>query len=284
MILSRTQTAIALTLIAVFFGFTLLHASWLAEEPAGRPKLIAGNAVALPTGTDGCIIDPEAGYGASLPAADIRMLQAAIGNGAGGINVPVEYGSGAPNIPRLFKTECPADSARPRALLSDAPAALSSAELYIRVDTPDTIPTPSNIPALLAAIPPATKAVFYGSDDAVSAIRAVRPDSAAFSIKQARACTAAYKSSGWMGSVPEICNGTAALLTLDDLGITLWGWPNRFLARMKTANVRMIIAQDVQGEKITGLTTPEQYGDIASSYNGAIWVEDIEALGPALKQ
>jgi glycerophosphoryl diester phosphodiesterase len=277
MILSRTQTVIALTLIAVFFGFTLLHASWLAEEPAGRPKLIAGNAVALPTGTDGCIIDPEAGYGASLPAADIRMLQAAIGNGAGAINVPVEVGSGAPNIPRLFKSECAADAARARALLSDTPAALSSAELYIRIDSP------AAVAPILAAIPPATKAVFYGSDDAVSAVRAARPGAAAFSIKQARACTTAYKSSGWMGSVPEICNGGAALLTLDDLGITLWGWPNRFLERMKTANVRVIVAQDVQGEKITGLTTPEQYGDIASSYNGAIWVEDIEALGPALK-
>ena len=74
------------------------------------------------------------------------------------------------------------------------------------------------------------------------------------------------------------------LLTLDDLSYTLWGWPNRFLARMKDANVRIIIAADVVDGQINGLTDVTQYGDIADSFNGYIWVENISELGPALRR
>ena len=74
------------------------------------------------------------------------------------------------------------------------------------------------------------------------------------------------------------------LLTLDDLGITLWGWPNRFLLRMNEANVRVIIAQDVVDGKIKGLNDAAQYGEIANSYNGYIWIDNIAELGPALKR
>ena len=74
------------------------------------------------------------------------------------------------------------------------------------------------------------------------------------------------------------------LLTLTDLGFTLWGWPNRFLQRMAEANVQIIIAQDVAGGQIKGLTDVNQYGDIANSYNGYIWIDKISELGPALKR
>lgn len=276
--LSRVQTWAILTLTALFFGFTLLHASWLADGPVGAPKLLANGGAALPSDTKGCIVDAQAGYGAVDTPADIRMLQAAVGNGAGAINLPVEISGAAPMIPRLFKTTCAADAARPRALLADAPPALTGAELFVRIDKS------ADVPSILAAIPAAAKPVFYGSDDAMAAVRKARPDGQAFGIAKARQCTSGYKGSGWMGSVPDVCKNGVALLTLDDLGLTLWGWPNRYLARMRSAGTRVIIAQDVEGDKITGLTTPEQYGDIASSFNGTIWVDDIAALGPALKR
>ncbi len=80
------------------------------------------------------------------------------------------------------------------------------------------------------------------------------------------------------------CKNGTMLLTLDDLGFTLWGWPNRFLGRMKDFNVRLIIAEDVVDGQIKGLTDVNQYGDIANSYNGYIWVDNIEELGPALRR
>jgi hypothetical protein len=275
--LSRMQTWAILALAALFFGFTLFHASWIAGVPPGRPKLLAASGAQLVTDDRGCIVDAQAGYGAIDTPSDVRMLQAASGSGAQAVNIPVEINGAVAIIARTGKTKCAADMARPRALLSQAPPALTNAELFVRIDTP------ADVPAILAAIPAAGKPVFYGSDGAMAAVRKARPDGYAFAIAKARQCTSDYKSSGWMGSVPASCKNGTALVTLDELGFTLWGWPNRYLARMQASGTRVIIAQDVKGDAITGLTTPERYGDIADSFNGTIWVEDIANMGPALK-
>jgi glycerophosphoryl diester phosphodiesterase len=74
------------------------------------------------------------------------------------------------------------------------------------------------------------------------------------------------------------------LLTLDELGFTLWGWPNRFLERMAKAKTTVIIAQDVTNGEIKGLTDVRQYGEISQGYSGYIWVDRIEELGPALRR
>lgn len=275
--LSRTQTWAILAIAALFFGFTLFHASWIADTPMGRPKLLAASGAQLVTDDRGCIVDVQAGYGAIDAPSDVRSLQAAIGSGAQAVNIPIEMIGANAVIARTGKTKCAADMARPRALLSEAPPALTNAELFIRIDKA------ADVPSILAAIPAAGNLVFYGSDSAMAAVRRARPEGRTFAIVKARQCTADYKSSGWMGSVPASCQNGVALLTLDELGFTLWGWPNRYLARMQAAGTQVIIAQDVNGDKITGLTTPDQYGDIADSFNGTIWVEDIANMGPALK-
>jgi glycerophosphoryl diester phosphodiesterase len=268
MTFTRTQTAIILGICALFFGFSLLNASWTAAVPVGGPRLIASGPAELPADAAGCIVDPQVGFGATLQSVEVRMLQAAIGSGAAAVNVPVESGNEGAVIARTGKSACAADNARPRALLTEAPSALSSAEMFLRIDNV------AEADGLMNAIPIATKAVYYGSDAAIAAIKKARPGAATFSIAKAQACTSDYKKSGWTGIIPATCKG----------GYTLWGWPNRFLARMEAASVRVIIAQDVQGGKITGLTTSDQYGEIANSYNGYIWVDNIAELGPALKR
>ena len=278
MTFTRTQTALILGICALFFAFSLLNASWIAPVPAGGPKLIASGPAALPVDAKGCIIDPEVGFGATLPAVDIRMLQAAVGLGAAAVNVPVGTGDESAAIARNFKSTCTADKARPRAMLAQAPAALSNAEMFLRIDNP------AEVLGLLDAIPEDSKAVYYGSDAVVAVVRKARPAAAVFEVAKAQACVSDYKMSGWTGNVPASCRNGTALIRMDQIGYSLWGWPNRFLARMENAGVRVIIAQDVAGGKITGLTSADQYGEIASSYNGYIWVDNIAELGPALKR
>lgn len=276
--LSRMQTWAILAIAALFFGFTLFHASWIADTPPGRPKLLAASGVQLVTDDRGCIVDAQAGYGAVAASSDVRGLQAAAGSGAQAVNIPIEMIGANAVIARTGKTKCAADMARLRALLSEAPPALTNAELFVRIDKA------ADVPVILAAIPAAGNPVFYGSDSAMAAARKARPEGRTFAIAKARQCTADYKNSGWMGSIPDTCKNGTALVTLDELGFTLWGWPNRYLARMQAAGTRVIIAQDVTSEKITGLTKPEQYGDIADSFNGTIWAEDIANMGPALQR
>ncbi len=280
--LTRLQTWAILTVTAAIFAFSLLHASWLADTPAGRPKLLANGGVALPVDAAGCIIDAQLGYGSAGVAADIQMLQSAAGSGAQAVNIPLEPSANPlttpPIIARLFKSKCAPDNARPRALLAAAVPALSAAQMYVRVDNA------ADVPAVMAALPASANAVFYGKANAVAAVQKIRPNAANFAISRARECTADYKISGWTGRVPDTCKNGTMLVALNEVGYTLWGWPNRYLTRMQAAGTRVIIAQNIDGDKITGLTTVEQYGDIADSYNGTIWIDDIAALGPSLKR
>lgn len=273
--IKRTVLAIAM----LFFLFTLLHASWLAPDPVGQPQLIATGPADIPRNTDGCIIDPKPGYDGRILSAETRMLQSAVGYGADGIVVNSEIANGRAVLARTLPFTCPGDTARPRAPVAEAMEALGRPIQYIFVEDA------AHAKALVPAAPDnEVRQIFFGSADAIDALLARRAEAKAFSVTAARQCTAAYRSGGWYGKVPDICRGNVMLLTLDDIGYTLWGWPDRFLDRMAKNDVQVMIAERVDGDRITGLTRPEQYGEIAHGFNGVIFVDDIAEMGPALKR
>lgn len=280
MTLTRKKTVLLLFIAAIFFGFTLLQASWLADKPAGKPKLIADRSVDPVRDTAGCIASANAGYGTVAVGPDVGALQGAVGAKANAIRITTEVVGGALVLARQFKSECAADNALPRAGVAEAAGAITRPELFWQIKGAD------QAAMLLAQLPAAVseRSIFVGDDAAVAVIRKAQAKAWAFSVSGARACASAYKLSGLVGSVPSFCQNGTILLTLDDLGYTLWGWPNRFLARMQAAGVRVIIADNVIDGRIKGLTDVNQYGDIADSYNGYIWVDNIQDLGPALKR
>ena len=275
---SKRTTIIALTLTALFFAFTLLHASWLADAPKGGPKLVADRGVAPVLGSDGCVSAANAGYGAVAVGPDLAALQLAAGAEADAVHIPVEIADGKLVPVRQFESQCAADLAQPRPDVAATAYSLSRPELFWQVNGADTTKS------LLTALPASDRRhILIGDEAAVAAAKAERPAMRAFTIAKARQCAADYRGS-LLGSVPESCANGVMLLTLDELGFTLWGWPNRFLERMAKAKTTVIIAQDVADEKIKGLTDVRQYGEIASSFNGYVWVDRIEELGPALRR
>jgi hypothetical protein len=282
--LTNARSITILAVLAVLFGFTLMQASWLAAKPVGKPKLIADHAAEPVRDAAGCIADANSGYLAVQTGPDVGALQMAAGLGGDGLRIKTERSGDTLVLARQYKSTCAADNARPRGTLNEAVAALTKPELFWQ---------PANAAdaeALIAALP-APKAgevdrnIFIGDDAVVAAVAKARPKALAFSVASARACAASYKSSGMIGSVPDNCRDKVMLLSLDDLGYTLWGWPNRFLARMQAANTRVIIAESIGTDgAIKGLNNVEQYNDIANSYNGYIWIDNITDLGPALKR
>lgn len=270
-------------ILAALFGFTLMHASWIAPKPLGKPKLIADHAAEPVRDQSGCITAANSGYLALQVGPDVGALQSAAGLGGDGVRIKTERVGGNLVLARQFKSTCAADKNLPRGNINEAVAALTKPEIYWQ-------PANAADAAQLAAALPAPKTgeadrnIFIGDDAMVAAIAKARPGALAFSVTKARECAASYKGSGMIGSVPEACRNKVMLLTLDDLGYTLWGWPNRFLARMEAAKTRVIIAEAVDGDAIKGLTQIEQYNDIANSYNGSIWIDDITDLGPSLKR
>ena len=261
-------------LLIIFGAFSLFQASWLADTPTGGPKLVASGPVDLPRDARGCTSQGAAGWGAVATSPETRMLQMAAGNEADGINIDSELVGDIAVLPRFFAGKCPSDASRARTPMQAAAAQLTKPDQFISVNDA------AHAKAALAALPAHEARIYYGPDAATAALG----DNPSFSIPAAQQCASDYGLSGMWGSVPESCQNGTMLLTLGDLGMTLWGWPNRFMARMKEANVRLIVAEDVVDGKMKGLTELSQYNDIARSYNGYIWVDNIEELGPALKR
>ena len=90
MTVSKRTTIIILALVALFFAFTLHHASWRADAPKGGPRLVADRGVAPVLGNDGCVSAANAGYGAVAVGPDLAALQLAAGAGAQAIACPLD--------------------------------------------------------------------------------------------------------------------------------------------------------------------------------------------------
>ncbi len=278
MILSRKQTILLLFLAALFFAFTLLQASWLADKPVGKPKLIADHGVEPVRDTTGCIASANAGYGTVSVGPDVGALQGAVGAGADAVRISTEVAGSELVLAPQFESKCAVDRKRTRATIAEAQAALTKPELFWQVGSADAA-------QILADATPANgRSIFVGTARSLQPLRQKRVEPAPLDIGSARQCVSDSRKFGWTGQIPQTCQDGWALLTLDDLGYTLWGWPNRFLQRMADANVRVIVADDVVDGQIKGLSDVTQYGEIADSYNGYIWVDNIAELGRALKR
>jgi hypothetical protein len=117
------------------------------------------------------------------------------------------------------------------------------------------------------------------SADVIAKARAALPGIWAFDLAAARRCTDDYLWTGWTGFVPAACKGQTAHVPLDAQWST-WGWPNRFLTRMASANTRTILTGPADSG---GVTVVEHIPEIPRDFKGSVWVEDISAIGPALR-
>jgi glycerophosphoryl diester phosphodiesterase len=126
---------------------------------------------------------------------------------------------------------------------------------------------------------------FYGAQGPVDRIRRLAPKNWAFNMKgEAKQCTTDYVLYGWTGIIPESCRNGVLVIPVN-YQWPMWGWPNRLIARMKSVGGRVIVTGPYEsGKSNEGLTEPKQLGKIPASFNGYIWVEDIWAIGPALKR
>lgn len=124
---------------------------------------------------------------------------------------------------------------------------------------------------------------FFGDDAPVARIRQIYPKAWAFSKAGVKDCTEGYLLTGWLGAVPEACKGSTLFVPINRTWLYA-GWPNRLIARMEEAGVRIVVTGPQDGDQgtPTGLDLPEQIREIPLGYNGYVWVDDIWALGPAL--
>lgn len=126
---------------------------------------------------------------------------------------------------------------------------------------------------------------FYGGERPVKRMRELLPNNWSFNLKQeAGACTKAYVAYGWTGIIPKSCVGSVLAVPIN-YRWAFWGWPNRLIARMESVGARVIIFGPFErGKSNEGISTKAELDSIPKSFNGYIWVEDMEQVGAALRR
>jgi glycerophosphoryl diester phosphodiesterase len=311
---------IGLALVCVIL--TLLNASWLAGKPEGRLVLIAHRGSIQPTdaaaAAGGCDSGHVVAGRQSMQIENsLGSMRTAIGNGAGGLMLDVQASAdGHAMIFRDRTLECRTDGAG--ALAQRGLSYLRSLDIGYRYsgDGGRTFPTRGlglgampTAEDVIRAFPGKTLIFDLADERAADAVVAAfaragmgigadhgfaGPPAALTRLRQltqagwtldpaaSEACLSGYRLWGWTSRVPGNCQGATLILSRHG-GWTLWGWPYRFHARMTGAGARMLVVGDTaEGAPLTGLTEPEQLGEVPHDYTGLLLIEDMRNVGRAL--
>ena len=135
--------------------------------------------------------------------------------------------------------------------------------------------------AFVAAHPEWKAAIWgaYGGDAPTLRAKALLPDLAAWGRKGLTACLLQYEGYGWTGLVPPVCRDTVLMVPINLAG-WLWGWPNRFLARMKDAGTEnILIGPYAAGDPGTsGIDDSAQLAGVPHGFDGYLWTNDIALI------
>lgn len=121
----------------------------------------------------------------------------------------------------------------------------------------------------------------YGGERPVERWKILNPNGFAFTKADVKRCTLDYAKFGWSTVVPDSCRNSVIAVPITFRHL-IWGWPNRFLQRMQAAGVTVIIFGEVENDNgAPGITNPENLAGIPRGFNGFIWTDAIETIGPA---
>jgi glycerophosphoryl diester phosphodiesterase len=226
-----------------------------------------GHLVLFHDGDLGCRTDGHGPVGAAT-LAQLKSLDAGYGYSAdGGKTFPLR-GKGKGLI----------------ATLDEALAAAPQTALLFNLRGTDPALGERLVAALKAAgrDPVARRDAFSGPEALLAPVRAAWPRAWAYSDAGVETCTRAYLLQGWLGLTPAACRGGTLAIPLNRQFLFA-GWPNRLIARMEAAGAHVLLIGPNGDHQPMGLDLPEQIGEIPVGFNGHVWVDDINAVGPALR-
>lgn len=134
---------------------------------------------------------------------------------------------------------------------------------------------------LLAAHPERRASIFavYGGEEPTARAKQLMTGLKGYSKTPVKTCVMKYIALGWTGYVPEPCRDTLVPVPVN-VAPYLWGWPNRFQARMKAAGSEVILLGPYSGngENALGIDAPDQLARIPASFDGYVWTNRIERV------
>jgi glycerophosphoryl diester phosphodiesterase len=123
---------------------------------------------------------------------------------------------------------------------------------------------------------------FFGSAWAVSRIKSLRPEARAWTAGSTARCLSQYLRVGWTGRVPKACNDGIIMVPIVQSGF-VWGWPNRFLERMRKHRTEVMLIgriDGLSGANFSRLDTEEEVKRLPPGFDGSIWTDHIDVIGP----
>lgn len=120
--------------------------------------------------------------------------------------------------------------------------------------------------------------IVYGGDRPIAVLKGNLPRLRVMSKATLKKALIPYLALGWTGYIPSAMKNSFFYLP-QKYARFLWGWPHRFVKRIKNANSIFVL---VAGEGVwsEGFDTAEDLKEIPLNYTGGIWTNRIDRIGP----
>lgn len=122
----------------------------------------------------------------------------------------------------------------------------------------------------------------YGGDQPIAALQRELPNLRVMSKATARKALLSYLAVGWTGYMPAAMKNAFFCLPLKYTRF-LWGWPHRFIQRIKAAHSDFFVVRG-DGEWSEGFDTAASLRQLPPNYQGGIWTNRIDRIGPLFKK
>ena len=127
---------------------------------------------------------------------------------------------------------------------------------------------------------------FFGSARPVLRIKRLRPEARTWTAGAAAGCLSQYLEYGWTGHVPKACDDGIIMVPITQSRF-IWGWPDRFLERMRKHRTAVMLIgriDGLSGVSFSRLDTEEETNRLPPGFDGSIWTDRIDVIGPALSR
>ena len=123
----------------------------------------------------------------------------------------------------------------------------------------------------------------YGGELPIASLKERMPLLRTMSRANIKSCLLRYMLLGWIGYVPEPCRNSILLIP-SNVGPWLWGWPNRFDARMAAVNTATFaIGRYIGGPFSTSIDSAEDFRQLPVGYSAGIATDRIDVLSKLAK-
>ena len=121
----------------------------------------------------------------------------------------------------------------------------------------------------------------YGKGAGIDLFTQLNPGIRTLSKQRAKSCLKAYLLTGWSGHMPKQCRNTYVPVPINYTSM-VWGYPNRFEARLNKVGSRSILmGPHKKGKANSGIDSVEALAEAPRSFGGIIWTNRIDLVGGA---